>query len=328
MQPFQRRIREAAGRIPVVVTKCCRRGVLLGVLALGSPLAAPAASQAMVFDWALVGDPMNPPDPSHSTCGPLLADPCGQVAHFFQISRFEVTNQQYVKFLQSVARDDLHGLYHPGMGASPLFGGILRTGAPGSYSYSLKPGFAEKPAVFVSFWSAVRFTNWLHNGEPSGPQGSATTEDGAYTLTSAALATNSVVRNPTARFFIPTEDEWYKAAFYDAAAHAYYAYPAISNAQILCTAPAGAPANSANCSSAAPGLTRVGAYVRSPGPHKTFDQGGNAFEWNETVKNYGTMRGLSGGSWGSSAAGLEAGSSAYGSPTAGFNQTGFRIGTW
>ena len=35
---------------------------------------------------------------------------------------------------------------------------------------------------YVSFYDALRFANWLHNGQPSGPQDSTTTEDGAYTF--------------------------------------------------------------------------------------------------------------------------------------------------
>ena len=71
---------------------------------------------------------------------------------------------------------------------------------------------SHKPAPsgsFTSFWDAARFTNWLHNGQPTGPQGPGTTEDGAYHDVGDQTLFG---RNAGAKFFIPTEDEWYKAA--------------------------------------------------------------------------------------------------------------------
>jgi formylglycine-generating enzyme required for sulfatase activity len=43
-------------------------------------------------------------------------------------------------------------------------------------------------------------------------------------------------------------------------------------------------------------LTDVGSYTGSPSPYGTFDQGGNAFEWNEQIVS-GSYRGVRGGSW-------------------------------
>ena len=59
----------------------------------------------------------------------------------------------------------------------------------------MKSGFASKPVAYVSFWVAGRISNWLQNDQPTGLQTSLTTEDGFYTLTPAAVATNSVLRN-------------------------------------------------------------------------------------------------------------------------------------
>jgi hypothetical protein len=57
----------------------------------------------------------------------------------------------------------------------------------------------------------MRFVNWLENGQPTGAQGPGSTDDGVYKIIDGL----SEVRNPNARFFIPTENEWYKAAYYD-----------------------------------------------------------------------------------------------------------------
>ena len=48
-------------------------------------------------------------------------------------------------------------------------------------------------------------------------QGPGTTETGSYTLSGATTdaALDAVTRNATAKYVIPTENEWYKAAYYD-----------------------------------------------------------------------------------------------------------------
>ena len=68
---------------------------------------------------------------------------------------------------------------------------------------------------YVSCFDALRFANWLHNG-----QGSSDTENGAYTLLGGTpMPTNgaSVTRKPAATLVLPSEDEWYKAAYFDPA---------------------------------------------------------------------------------------------------------------
>jgi hypothetical protein len=87
-------------------------------------------------------------------------------------------------------------------------GGITQSGSSGSFSYSVKTGFADKPVNFVSFYDSLRFANWLENGQPTGAQGNATTEDGAYTITAAGILANSITRNSGATIFLTSEDEW------------------------------------------------------------------------------------------------------------------------
>ena len=55
-------------------------------------------------------------------------------------------------------------------------GAISRSGS-GPYSYSVRPGYANKPVVNVSWYDAVRFVNWLQSGEGNGD-----TESGTYTI--------------------------------------------------------------------------------------------------------------------------------------------------
>ncbi|CAG0966568.1 hypothetical protein MYXO_01062 [Myxococcaceae bacterium] len=277
--------------------------------------AAPAA--AVTVDWVFVGDPGNAADTPASNC---YAASCGSVSHGYYISKYEVTNAQYAEFLNAKAATDPNGLYNGAM-ASSTHGGITRSGGPGSYSYAVKSGMASKPVNYVSFWDATRFTNWLGNGEGSGD-----TETGAYTLTPAAISANSVVRNLGAQVFLPSENEWYKAAYYDPIANLYYDYPAGTNVATICSSPTGV-ANHANCSAAAATLTGAGSYPGSASPNGTFDQGGNVDEWNEQVVS-GPYRGHRGGSWsfgGGGAAALSAAVPGRYSPSVEGDFLGFRV---
>lgn len=80
----------------------------------------------------------------------------------------------------------------------------------------------NKPIGYISWGDAARFANWLTNGQPTGMQGAGTTETGSYTLNGAMTNTalQAVTRNANARYVVPTENEWYKAAYYDPTAGA------------------------------------------------------------------------------------------------------------
>ena len=107
-----------------------------------------------------------------------------------------------------------------------------------------------------------------------GDPGNATTEDGAYTITAGGIAANSITRNAEAAIFLTGEDEWYKAAYYDAVATSYFDDPAGTDVQSTCAAP-GATANSTNCSFVVEELTDVESYTGSASPNGAFDQGGH-----------------------------------------------------
>lgn len=194
-------------------------------------------------------------------------------------------------------------------------------------------------------------------------QNASTTEDGAYTLNGAITdaALSAVSRNAGARWFIPSESEWYKAAYYDARTTAqggppadshYWAYPTQSNSTPYSDQPPGngAPtqSNTANYFSddsisngyndgyAVTGsairsgsqnyLTNVGAYTSATSAYGTFDQGGNVWEWNEASLG-GTSRGVRGGSWADSSIYLPASFGFSNSSATESDVVGFRVAT-
>jgi formylglycine-generating enzyme len=211
---------------------------------------------------------------------------------------------------------------------------IQRSGVSSNFIYSVAADWANRPINYVSFWDAARFANWLQNGQPTGAQGPGTTEGGAY-INIGNQAT--FARQPGARFFIPTEDEWYKAAYHNESAGlaaSYFDYPTGSNTAPINTLPD--PGNHGNFyDSYGTGNHRytigspywrmnVGDFVNSASPYGTFDQGGNVTEWNETA--IGSSRGLRGGSFdGDSSDSLRASWRESNSPTYKGDFIGFRI---
>ena len=269
------------------------------------------AQAEVTIDWVIVGDPGKACDTQSQGC-------FGAAAYTYQISKYEVTNAQYTEFLNAVAATDAYGLYHTNMGvaAYPTYGGITRSGSSGSYTYSTIAGREDMPVNNVDFYDSLRFANWLHNGQPTGAQDATTTEFGAYNMSLGS----AVVRRGAAKVFLTSEDEWYKAAYFNGTS--YFDYPAGSDTPTTCEVP-GATPNTANCDEVVGDVTDVGSYTGSASPYGTFDQGGNVWEWTETI--IGSDRGLRGGNINVNPDKLAASFRVALNPAAFSGLTGFRV---
>ena len=290
------------------------------LLLMAAVLSGVTTHAAVTFDWASVGDPANAPDGTGY----------GSVATTYRIATTEVNLIQYTEFLNVVDPNGLNpnSLYNGNMATDLNIAGISFTSGAAAGSKYAVIGSGLRPVTYVSWNDGARFVNWLQNG-----QGAGSTESGVYDM---SLGTPT--RSLTAGYWIPSENEWYKAAYYDPSVSGpsedYWLYPTRSD-----SAPGnivGAGANRANYNNGVYSVTQSsydsnqnyltdgGAFSGSPSFYGTYDQGGNVFEWNDTVIA-GSSRGLRGGSWNFLAFGLRSSSSDLGDPTFESNGVGFRV---
>jgi sulfatase modifying factor 1 len=292
----------------------------------GISLVTPALAVVNI-DYVPVGNAGNAADTTFDPTG------YGAVAYAYKIGKYEVTNAQYTDFLNAAdpTGANANGIYNSNMGGNIRGGISFNAGAASGEKYTIRTSMGDKPVNFVSWYDSARFTNWLHNG-----QGAGSTETGAYTLSGN---TEIITKTVGATVWLPSEDEWYKAAYYDptpgASGNNYWLYASQSDTvPTVGTANAtgdisNAGANVANYDSGADWNSRTGnvTTVGSAAANNYFgtaDQGGNVWEWNDAVIS-GSSRGLRGGSWGNSENNLRA-SYRYGNvPTNEFSNVGFRV---
>ncbi|MBN1436952.1 MAG: SUMF1/EgtB/PvdO family nonheme iron enzyme [Sedimentisphaerales bacterium] len=242
---------------------------LVGLLVLGVSGAVWADSfgsgdHEFAIEFVLIGDAGNSGD-IRDAC-PDVADPygCGAVGYEYRIGKYEITNGQWDAFVA-------------GAGAP--------NGNP-SDAYD-NNGYWEGedlPSHSISWYEAAQFCNYLTSGDKS---------LGAYVFSGDNTAPGdflAVDRDWALSAFyvvyvIPTEDEWYKAAYYDGSG--YWTYANGSNLQPI----------------ADEGWNYFGGEYE---PHwavgtgtmeqnGTFDMMGNVYEWNETLVGGGLARGYRGG---------------------------------
>ena len=318
-----KRFLSSCARLPSVVFS-------FGIAAVLTSLAVPA--HAVTIDWVTVGDPGNAADTSGQP------NPAGAVAAAIQIMKFEFTNQQYTDFLNSVdpTGTNPNSVYSGNMGSNAR-GGITNTGTTNGSRYAVKSNMGDKPVNYVSWFDAARVSNWLFNGAT----GTSSMETGAYTLNNATSG-NAPAVNSGATFYIPTEDQWYKAAYYKGGSTnaGYWDYatqsdtaPTAVTAGTTGIGSAGSAGNFANYIDGADwngqngNVTTVGTNGGSSA-YNAFDMSGNIWEWNDLTGAAGSTRGARGGYWSSfSAFSLSSSSNIAIDPSDESDVYGFRLAT-
>lgn len=246
----------------------------------------------------------------------------GSVYYEYAISRTELSNREYCLFLNAVAsKSDPYRLYHEEM-QNGVTGGITRSKTSKGFIYQCKPNWANRPVTYLAFYDLARYANWMHYDCPTkGVSELGTTEgnatQGAYNTEDFEAVRSGQKspyetfgkRNTGARFWIPSEDEWYKAAYHDPEKignRPYHDYPTRSS-----DAPTHEQANYMYDNTLCIGepffVVPVDSFQNAASYYGTLNQGGNVWEWLEDWQ-YGTVgcRGLRGGSWSYTAFGLNA----------------------
>lgn len=256
-------------------------------------------SQQQDEKWIKIGDIQNE--------GDLYNQFIGNVNYEYEISKYELTNEEYAQFLSAVCRyEDPYHLYNKNMEIGAI-GGINKIKQNnGEYKYQAKQGWERKPVVYISFYDLCRYANWMHYGCPNtGKCTIGTTEgtatQGAYdTGKFGTKSKKSIRRNKGAKYFIPNRNEWYKAAYYDPTIQSknkYHIYPTQSS-----TPPSFQEANymidNQLCIGSPFYVCNVDSFQNAPSHYGTLQQGGNVWEWIEDwqFNKYGHIA-LRGGSF-------------------------------
>ena len=196
------------------------------------------------IDFVTIGNPGNAAD---TTGDP---NPAGSVAETYRIGQFEISEDM-----------------------------IDKANAEGSLGISQDSRGANKPATSISWFEAAQFVNWLNlnSGSTEAYKFNGSTFE-LWTPGDAGYDPNNLYRNSQAKYFLPSVDEWYKAAYYNPGTASYGDYPT-ANGLVPTSVASGTAANTAvygqSFATGPADITQAGGLS----PYGTMGQGGNAFEW-------------------------------------------------
>lgn len=169
------------------------------------------------FQWATIGDVGNPAYLNGPSWSPTLGR--GSVGYEYRISKLEVTTAQWMEFVNTFATqsDDLTQFGNPsfwGATIDPDYDGpgrryVLQSGLPSA---------GLVPVGGIDWRTSAMYCNWLHNQKSTDL---ASTTYGAYdtstfTRNPDGTFNDQTAPSPGAKFWIPSLDEWMKAAYFDA----------------------------------------------------------------------------------------------------------------
>ncbi len=230
------------------------------------------------IDFVTIGDPGNADD----TVNVPVNRPQGSVDYTYRMGEYEISTGMISK---ANAEAGL-GIYHAGdSSVLPI--------------WRYEP---FEPAYFVSWFGAATFVNWLNESTNNVPAYNFD-ESGNFQLWEPGdpgYDPQNLFRNSLTKYVLPDVDEWYKAAYYDAANGVYNNYPTGSSDTPDGIDFEGDTTFDAVFNDGYEG-TRANNYmdVGIPSSYGTYGQGGNMWEWEETASDYendsvNELRGLKG----------------------------------
>jgi hypothetical protein len=211
---------------------------------------------------------------------------------------------------------------------------ITKATASGMANVTAGAWTGNQPAATIQWYEAAAFVNFLNtnSGKTAAYDLTFSNSQWSMALWSSEQAWTAggtnLYRNKDAFYFLPSENEWYKAAYYNAAGSNYFLYPTGSD-----TAPTAVASGTDAGSAVYNGVASVPAIVDSAGglsPYGTMGQGGNVFEWNESAfdganSSPSGTRAVRGGGWGSTEVGLRSSFRVHYDPTFVYDDIGFRV---
>jgi formylglycine-generating enzyme required for sulfatase activity len=166
----------------------------------------------------------------------------------------------------------------------------------------------DQPAGRMNWFESAAFVNWLNTSKGFAPAynlswSGSTWSMALWTVGNAGYDANNKYRNSLAKYFLPSENEFYKAAFGKSDGTGYYLYPTASNSAPTAvtsgTTSGTAVYNNPNWIPPGPASIYQAGGRSSYG---TMGQGGNMQEWQEssldgTNDKVGDQRMVRGGYW-------------------------------
>ena len=213
---------------------------------------------------------------------------------------------------------------------------ITKATASGMANVTAGAWTGNQPAANINWYEAAAFVNWLNTSTGNQAAYNLTfTTSWSMNLWSSAdawqLGGENLYRNKDAVYFLPSENEWVKAAYYKGGGTntGYWLYPTASN-----TAPT-AVTSGTNAGTAVylqrfaqgpAGVDVAGALS----PYGTMGQAGNIFEWNESGfdgsnSSSSENRAIRGGSWDDGVGSLRSSDRNQFTPSVQDNFIGFRV---
>ncbi len=256
------------------------------------------------IEFVTIGNPGNIADTSGNP------NPAGKVGYTYRTGKYEISGQMIDK------ANALGGL------------GIVKD-ARGP----------DKPATSMSWNEAARFVNWLNTSTGSTPAYKFALQPGEagylanahielWTVSDAGYNPNNLYRNSLASYFLPSIDEWYKAAYYNPINGVYYDYPTGSDEEPTRVASGTSAGTAVWCCVGPADITLAGGLS----PYGTMGQGGNAQEWVETDFDLvngpilsSSARGVRGGHWNNYSSALWSSITSLNNPSFADSTNGFRV---